>query len=74
MENEVTNSICTLDRVFVAIKSGKKPGVLMSDKFAGLICPEYGNMRKQVERHVIRDENACEHQNVLVRHQIEACL
>ena len=41
MENEVTNSVCMLDRVFVAIKSGKKPGVLTSNKFAGLICPEH---------------------------------
>jgi len=41
MENEVTNSVRTLDRVFVAIKSGKKPGVLASDKFAGLVRPEH---------------------------------
>ena len=42
MENKVPNGICMLHRVFVAIKSGKEPGVLTHDKFmGGLVCPEH---------------------------------
>jgi len=35
MENKVPNGIHMLHRAFVAIKSGKEPGVLMCNKFVG---------------------------------------
>ena len=42
MDNKVPNGICMLHRAFVAIKSGKEPGVLACDKFTGgLVCPEH---------------------------------
>src|SRR5260370_16017219 len=42
MENKVPNGVHMLHRVFVAINSGKEPGVLAHNKFTGgLIHPEH---------------------------------
>ena len=41
-ENEVTDDVCSLDRVRVGVESLKEPWVLFGDEVSGhLICPEY---------------------------------
>jgi hypothetical protein len=49
-QNEITNRVRALDRVFVPVKGLEEPGILGGDKVARLfICPQLEQLLAQIQ-------------------------